>query len=250
METLAAGQNLNDPKVKNQVAAQVLPLIDDLPNAMERDTYRQALSRLLKVDERALIGAQVQGPRVRRPRQADGKRPPEASPVAVSVSSSKAVEEYVVGVLFRKPELLYRLDRSLQEYGLSPLDAQDFDYTDHQVLFGLIRESVEQDRTDHHAFVAEAVPDSLQGLSRDLLTRTESATRAEEKLLEELLRGVIKLRRVAAGENLNQLRFLQEEAHQDGDLRATSYTDLVLKHTRLLRELDQASRRMSQRRLE
>jgi hypothetical protein len=34
----------------------------------------------------------------------------------------------------------------------------------------------------------------------------EKFERMEEKLLEELLRGVIKLRRVAAGENLNQLR--------------------------------------------
>jgi DNA primase len=44
METLAAGQNIIDPKVKNQIAAQILPLIEDLPNALERDTYRQQLS--------------------------------------------------------------------------------------------------------------------------------------------------------------------------------------------------------------
>ena len=251
METLAAGQNLTDPKVKNQIASQVLPLIDDLPNAMERDTYRQALSRMLRVDERALIGTQAQGPRVRRPRQVEKRQPiPEKSVVAVSVSSSKMVEEYLVGVLYRKPELLYRLDRTLQEYGLLPLNVQDFDFTDNQLLFGLIRESVEQDKTEHHAFVAASLPDSLQGLSHDLLEQTEKLERAEGKLLEELLRSVIKLRRVAAGENLNQLRFLQEEAHHEGDLRATSYTDLVLKHTKLLRDLDQAYRKVSQKRLE
>jgi hypothetical protein len=72
----------------------------------------------------------------------------------------------------------------------------------------------------------------------------------DEKLLEELLRGVIKLRRVAAGENLNQLRFLQDEAYQSGDLRASSYQDLVLQNTKLLRDLDQASRKMSMKRLE
>jgi hypothetical protein len=74
--------------------------------------------------------------------------------------------------------------------------------------------------------------------------------RMDEKLLEELLRGVIKLRRVAAGENLNQLRFLQEEAHQSGDLRASSYQQLVLQNTKLLRDLDQASRKMSLKKLE
>jgi len=156
----------------------------------------------------------------------------------------------VIGVLFQKPELLYRLDRLLQEYGLAALSAQDFEYTDNQLLFGLIRESVEQDRTGHHEFVVEALPESLQGFSQDLSKQAGKLDRMEEKVLEELLRGVIKLRRVAAGENLNQLRFLQEEAHQEGDLRAAPYQDLVLQHTKLLRDLDQANRRMSLKRLE
>ena len=259
METLAAGQNINDPKVKNGIAAQVLPLIEDLPNALERDTYRQALARMLRVDERSLLATQAQGgvlsgskyPRVRRPRQVEKIEVRESvSPVTVSVSSSKAVEEYVIGVLFRKPELLYRLDRSLQEFGLIALTAEDFDYTDNQLLFGLIRESVEQDKTEHHDFVVEALPESLQARSRELVKEAERQKQLDEKLLEELLRGVIKLRRVAAGENINQLRFLQEEAHESGDARASSYQDLVLQHTRLLRDLDQAHRKMAVKRLE
>ena len=259
METLAAGQNINDPKVKNRIAAQVLPLIEDLPNALERDTYRQALARMLRVDERSLLATQAQGgvlsgskyPRVRRPRQVEKTEVREStSPVTVSVSSSKAVEEYVIGVLFRKPELLYRLDRSLQEFGLIALTAKDFDYTDNQMLFRLIRESVEQDKTEHHDFVVDSLPETLQARSQELVKEAEKLDRVEEKLLEELLRGVIKLRRVAAGENINQLRFLQEEAHESGDARASSYQDLVLQHTRLLRDLDQAHRKMAVKRLE
>lgn len=250
METLAAGQNVNDPKVKNQIAAQVVPLIEDLPNPLERDTYRQALARMLKVNESALVGTQAQGPRMRRPRAVPKEGAQETVKVAVAVSSSKRVEEYVVGVLFQKPELLYRLDRALQEYGLTALDAQDFDYTDHKLLFGLIRESVEQYKTEHHEFVVEALPEALEVRSDELVRQTRELEKREGKLLEELLRGVIKLRRVAAGEHLNQLRFLQEEAHQAGDLRASSYMELVLQHTRLLRELDSANRKMSQKRLE
>ncbi|GAB4445216.1 MAG: DNA primase [Anaerolineales bacterium] len=250
MESLAAGQNLNDPKVKNQIAAQILPLIEDLPSPMERDAYRQALARMLKVSESALTGTQVQGPRVRRQRETVRERRQEPVKVFVAVPSSKKVEEYVIGVLFQKPELLYRLDRLLQEYGLAPLDAQDFEYTDHKLLFGLVREAVEQYKTEHHKFVVQALPESLAARSAELVRQTAEVEKREEKLLEELLRGVIKLRRQAAGENLNQLRFLQEEAHQSGDLRASSYMQLVLQHTRLLRELDEAYRKMSQKRLE
>ena len=251
METLAADQNINDPKVKSQIAAQVIPLIEDLPNPLERDTYRQALARMLRVDERSLLGTQAQGPRVRRPRGRGQSQVAEKTVAQVAVvSSTKKTEEYLIGVLFQKPELLYRLDRLLQEFGLTALDAQDFDHTDHKLLFGLIRESVEQYKTEHHDFVVDAMPDSLQLRSDELVKGAEKLDRVEERLLEELLRSAIKLRRVAAGENLNQLRFLQEEAHQGGDMRASSYTDLVLQHTRLLRDLDQAYKQMSLKRLE
>ncbi|HEX6269202.1 MAG TPA: DNA primase [Anaerolineales bacterium] len=257
METLAVGQDLNDPKVKNQIAAQVVPLIEDLPSALERDTYRQALARMLRVDERALLGTQSQGgvpagvnyPRGRRVREAQKQTVAERQNIPVAVSSSKKTEAYIVGVLFRKPELLYRLDRLLQECDLVALSAEDFEYTDHQMLFGLIREALEQDKTEQHEFVVESLPESLQSLMQDLSTQTEKPERVEEKLLEDLLRGVIKLRRGTAGENLNQLRFLQEEAHQGGDLRAASYQALVLQHTKLLRDLDQAYRKMTLKRL-
>ncbi|MBI2757348.1 MAG: DNA primase [Chloroflexi bacterium] len=250
METLTAGQNINDPKIKNQIASQVLPLIEDLPSAMERDTYRQQLARMLRVDERALIGAQVQGPRVKRSRPVGQKQAQESAQVAVAVSSSSKVEAYIIGVLFRKPELLYRLDRQLQQFGLAILTVQDFEYTDYQMLFGLIRQSVEQDKSEHHKFVVDALPEQLQELSRELLAQAEKVEPVEEKVMEELLRGVIKLRRVAAGENLNQLRFLQEEAHQAGGLRAASYQELVMQHARLLRDLDQANRKITLKRQE
>lgn len=253
MISLGEGRDLNNRSVINEIASQVLPLINDLPTPAEREFFTQKLARFLKVDERAFIGAQPSGPRVKRPRQTQSPQqrfvPPEK--ITVTVSSSKMVEAYVIGVLFRRPELLYRLDRLLQQHGLLALNIQDFEYTDHQMMFHLIRESVEQDKTEHHDFVVKAIPESLQGLSRDLITQTDKVLdRLDEKLLEELLRGVIKLRRVAAGENLNQLRFLQEEAHQAGDLRASPYQDLVLQNTKLIRDLDQASRKMSLKRLE
>ena len=133
---------------------------------------------------------------------------------------------------------------------MTRLSAEDFEYTDYQLLFGLIHDAVEQDQTEHHDFVIESLPESLRGLSHELLAQTEKLDPLDEKLLEEILRGAIKLRRVTAGENLNQLRFLQEDAQQIGDLRAASYQDLVLKHTRLLRDLDQAYHKMSLKRLE
>ncbi len=256
MATLAQGRNVGDRRVAGEIAAQVLPLIRDLPKPEEREFFEQRLARFLRIDERAFIGSGSRAQAAQRPRaRAERGAPPvdtsaPSRQVALTVSSSQRVESYIVAVLFRKPELLYRLDRLLQQYDLTPLAAEDFEYTDHQLLFGLIHEAVEQDETEHHAYVVEAMPESLRGLSRELLAQTEKLDPLEDKLMEELLRGVIKLRRVAAGENLNQLRFLQEEAQQTGDLRGGSYQELVMQHTRLLRNLDQANHKISLRRLQ
>ncbi len=250
IKSVIAQHDLNNPKDKAKIVEQLMPFIVSISDPVERDDYRHRLADMIRVDERVLRELQAQGPRVKRQRGAPQQQVREAVKVVVAVSSGKKVEEYVIGVLFQKPELLYRLDRLLQEYGLAPLDAQDFEYTDHRLLFGLIRESVEQYQTEHHTFVVEALPESLAARSAELVQRAADAERREEKLLEELLRSVIKLRRLSAGENLNQLRFLQEEAHRAGDLRASSYMELVLQHTRLLRELDEAYRKMTQKRLE
>jgi len=251
METLAKGQDLGDPKIKSSIAAQVVPLIEDLPNSVERDSYRQQLARFLKVDERSFIGQQTQGARVKRPRRRPEAEPPKVDvQVIKTVSPSYRTEIYCLGVLFRKPELLNRLDRQLQDAGLQRLINEDFGYTDHQMLLDIIRQSLEQDKVDHHQFVVEHLPEALQDLAKELLKQIGKLDPIDERLLEELQRSIIKLRRLGLNESLNQLRFMLEDAQQQGDLRATAYQEQVLQHTRLLRDLDQAGRKLSLRRIE
>jgi DNA primase len=247
METLAAGRDLNDAKVKNEIAAQVLPLIEDLSNPLERDTYRQALARMLRVDERSLMGAQARGPVMRRkPRVTDQSQRVDAPVVAVSPRLK--VESHCLGVLFRKPELLYRLDRKLQEFGLSPLAAEDFEYTDHQLLFGILRRAVEQDEKDHRHFLTTHLPETLVPLSQELLAKTEDLNELDDKLLEELVARFLDLRRAHAMTNINQLRFLQEDEQQQGGVNIKLYQEQTLQFAYLLRSLDQAKRKATSRR--
>ncbi len=248
METLAAGQNLNDAKTKNLIAAQVLPLIEDLPSPLERDTYRQSLARMLRVDESALIGAPARGPRGRRPGLVKREEARESAPVAAAVSPVSRTEVYLLGILFRRPELLYRLDRQLQESGLQPLAPEDFEYTDHQVFLKIIRQSLEQVESEQHQFVVINLPETLRGFAQELLAETEKLAPLEERLLEELQRLVQKLRRTRANMDLTQTRFLQEEAQQNGDPRASLYRQQVLQLTKLIHSLDQANRRLTLKR--
>jgi len=248
MDSLAVGQNLNDAKVKNQIAAQVLPLIEDLPSPVERDTYRQALARMLRVDESSLAGNQTQGSVVgRKPRGTNQGRQIQKTQV-VALNPTLKIESYCVGVLFRKPALLYRLDRQLQEFGLSALAAEDFEYTDHQLVFGVIRMAVEQDEKDHQHYVMSHLPETISDVSKDLLAQTEQIDPVDEKLLEELLARFMDLRRAKAMVNVNQLRFLQEEEQQQGGANIKIYQEQAVQFTRLLNSLDQAKRKLSSKR--
>ena len=123
METLAANRNLDDPKVKTEITAQVMPLIEDLPSSIERDTYRQKLARLLRVDERSLLGT-VPVTLGRRPTY-QSRRPPRpvvTSPAQAAQRVPDAAyrrEIHILGILVRDPDLVYRIDRALQEDGLA-----------------------------------------------------------------------------------------------------------------------------------
>ncbi|HMU93886.1 MAG TPA: DNA primase [Anaerolineales bacterium] len=248
MDSLAAGQNLNDAKVKNQIAAQVLPLIEDLPSAMERDTYRQALARMLRVNESVLTGTQVQGPVARRkPRSVEQSHKVVSSGI-VAVNPTLKIESYCLSVLLRKPELLYRLDKRMQEADLAALAVEDFEYTDHQLLFGVVRMAVEQDEKDYHHYVMAHVPESVSELSKELVARSDALDPVEDKILDDLLARFMDLRRANAMLNVNQLRFLQEEDQQQGGANMKLYQEQTLQMTRLLHSLDQAKRKLSSKR--
>ena len=96
------------------------------------------------------------------------------------------------------------------------------------------------------------LPPALEILVDELIVQAGELDPVEDRLLEDMFRGVVKIRHMALNESINQLRFLQEEAQRsgDGDLRADSYRQMVQRHTMLLRSLDQAQSKQNGRRKE
>jgi DNA primase len=253
METLAIGRDMDNAKVKSEIAGQVLPLIEDFVDSFEREDYRQRLSRFLRVDERALIGTKISNPKARRPRpriEATTIQPKVPPTVIPSFSPSHKGEAHILSLLIRRPDLLYRLDRGLVEAGLSRMAPEDFGYTDHQVLFRLVRQSLAQDAHDAGDFLRQNLPPSLESLVDELAAKPGELDPLDDRLIEDLFRAVLKIRRTALTENINQVRFLQEDAQQSGDLRIASYREMVQQYSTLLRSLDQAQLNQNGRRKE
>ncbi len=243
METLAAGKNLDDPKSKNEIAAQVLPLIEEVPSPIERDTYRQRLARLLRVDERSLLGETshkaARTPRRRLSPAAETAR----QPAVTSPSTSDPVttlEARCLGVLIRRPDLLYRVDRALQEASLPRLGLADFQSAEHQAILQLVQESLRQDISEPLHSVLNSMSLPLMDLADELLVRTQKIDPSDDRVLEDLLRALLDLRRRNLRQHIDHYRYLIEEAQQQGDLRASEYGQMMMQFTQTHDRLDRA----------
>ena len=229
IRVLTAGRDLDDPKVKTEIAATVLPLIDDVAQPIERDTYRQKLARVLRVDERAL-SVRATGRR-ESPRRRSGHTAPEANDAAPTAdalepdTTRSRLEAYCLGSLLRQPALLYRADRELQALGLARLSADDFVAVEHQLIFSALSVALEQVDYEPADHLAARLDPALQPWLTALQAEAASdeARGVEARPGEALIAGVLRLRRRTVSNWLRQLRFLAEDAREQGDQRADAY---------------------------
>ncbi len=246
METLSAGRDLNDPKVKTEIAAKVMPLISDLPNPIERDTYRQQLARLLQVDERSLLTSF----RARPPRRRDYHRQPRSRGAVPSpttalppVSGVHKREAHILGILIRSPDLIYHIDRELRKDGLPRIHEGDFQNTDHQVLFQILRQSLDQTEIEPLDYLLNHIPESLMSLTDDILAQTEKLQATEADMLFDVLLALNNLREQNLNQTMDHLRFLQLAAQENGDLKAAEYQSTMAQYILQKGRLHQARNR-------
>lgn len=240
MTMLTAEQNLDDPKIKRSIADQVMPLIEDVPSAVERDAYRQKLARLLKIDERALMAV---APAAARPARRRRSETQTRSGQLLSKSNDKLAEElenYILRLLIRQPDALHALDRALQKSSLARFDAQDFQKSDHQLIMQLIQSSLEQDQLEPVPFIREHVPESLAAAAEELEKPLGKVEPDFNHLAEELVRIVLRLRRVRIEMGIEQLRVFQQDLPADDFLSLAAYHDMILNYTRTREKIDQA----------
>ena len=244
METLAAAHDLDDPKAKAEVAGQVLPLIEDVANPVEREAYRQRLARLLRVDERSLLTGQ---PARQRPQQRRATAQPAATPTvkeAIAVDSNRLLirrlETEFLRLLLRNPDLLNNLDRYLQSHTLNRVTLQEFDHADHQGLLRLIQQSLEQIQADPKQYIHENVPAELKELLTKYLEPLPMGEPTENRLGEDLARTLLRLRKTRIMEQLAQIRQMQQDLQEQGDTGLQPYRELVLQYTLTGSRLDLA----------
>ncbi len=123
IRSATAGQDLENPKVKAAIAKQIVPLIEDVADPVERSHYRQRLARLLKVEERALF-PEGKAPPISTTRKSKGSSGGRSASVAVIAqtegeprltSPTEKREAFCLAALIQHPRLLYYTNRVFAE---------------------------------------------------------------------------------------------------------------------------------------
>jgi len=250
LDILSEGQDIDDPKVKSSIAGQVMPLIDDVADSVERETYRQHLARRLRVDERALVNWRPK--RKARQRVKTGDSPPVVDALA-SRDKDAPLERFCLGLLIENPELLYRIDRQLQALQMERLSELDFSGTVNRIIFKAIQQALAQDQEEPAQFWRGVLDESLhevaESMSVDLSQLKEFVGMEMEqpKVADEIAARFLQLRKRSLEENLSKIQFLlkvAEEPDQLGDevseIDIVEYKSEVQRHALQKARLEQA----------
>ncbi len=245
METLADREDFDDPKAKQEIAAQVLPLIEDIRGSVEREAYRQRLARLLKVDERALVRRSAG--RVTHRRGTYRQRLELSShPHTSAVVSHRHLEEACLTALLFDPTLLHFIDRAFRGFELAPLHPDDFTHTDYREMFRLVKDALDQEQEEPLSYIHIRTPEEIIEVLIDESTGEiypDWRFQPNDPKLESLLNMFIRLRRIRIDVGLEQLVYLQsqelDESDQNGDL-TIDIRKAALEYVQVRAKLDQA----------
>jgi DNA primase len=250
MTTLSTGRDLEDPKIKSQIAAQIMPLIRDIPDSVERDAYRQQLARLLHVDDRALIS--LSSPKKvsssnKNKRPGSGEKP-ELLIISESGTKEKinTLEKNCIELLLKQPEMVYKIDRFLKLAGLENFSEKDFEDAKNQRLVKLILDSLNQDGCEPIQFIQE----NQNTLLDDLIVELKVSGQGEKqdqikqpdpnKQTEEIMRTILALRQTHILIEIEQLRTMVGDALGEKEPEAILFQNQIMDHFKTRGKLDRA----------
>ena len=173
--------DLTAARDKSVAVKRLVPIIQEIGDAVQRAHYTQQLARLVQVPEQT-IAQQLAGHGVRKPLR--GAAPPAEETAAPRVESR--LEEYCLTLSLHTPEHLARIDF---------LEPEDFVDSEHRALFFALHDFAAQSQLfDREAF-RESLDESLHPLCDQLLERARQLPDMEEPdLAREIQTAAYRLR--------------------------------------------------------
>ena len=245
METLAKDRDLNDAKTKSDIAAKVMPLIREVPNAIERETYRQQLARFLDIDESLLTygntGA-AQGNQAKRPFPAKPKLKTSADSLVFDPRDSFFNKENeILRCLYRyyeNPGSLAAIDRTLRKFRLEAISPADFNQTAlHEIAAVYFRALDQDEELDTREYVEKNMPASVQDVFLSLKNKKADSQSETQELDEEILRSLAFMRQEKCEYDKSEIQTLLEGSEPDSE-EIRNFEEMLDKTLERRRRLD------------
>jgi DNA primase len=250
IQVLLNEADLNDPKAKSAVAEQVIPLIEDVSNPVERDHYWQYLARALRIDDRSLRQMQVPDKNQRRQRKTIDAGPavqrstrpwpqPHTSQKYPEFEHDDTRQINFLRFCLNDPTIIGRVNQRLMQCGEPWLTAQEFLNPLDQALFLYMQEQI---LVAPPAKMWDSLDDLLQQRIEKLLRWPLKEVDAQrEYWISSLVQSILKWRFDAVNQQIGQLRQLTRDAHSQHDEEAKFiYTQQSMELTALRSRLDKA----------
>ena len=253
IDVLTADLDMNDAKGKTAVAQQIIPLIKDISEPVERDHYWQQLARALQIEERALRMVQI--PERRRPSPipppppTNGKSKPRrvntAVPGATPIIPELRQENFLRQCL-RNRQILRLVDTRLQSCDESLVGEADFDRPEDKALIREIRQMSASPAVVANGELWDSLDDVLHERVDALLALPPSPENEPERLADTLVLSVLDWRRVQVNREIDEIKKHYRDAQTTQDQEAQEMYQQTLRELwASRRRLDQARNAMS-----
>lgn len=248
IDVATQGLDLQDAKAKTAVAQQVIPLIKDIINPVERDHYWQALGLALRIDERAL--RQMPLPQTNRPRQAATQSPPPVAKKLGNVGNGRSLElrqQNYLRQCLHYPQIIKQINLKLSQCQQPAISEADFAAPEDRELLRQMLKWVEQGKI----VTAKEMWDSLDGdvLQKRVqyLLQTPPTTESDlNRLPEKLVLSILHWRRDKISEQVMELKLLSQEVNSKDDPEtAVLYAQKINEASRLRNQINKAMNMLS-----
>ena len=216
--------DLNNAKAKSAVAQQVLPLIKDIADPVEREHYRQQLARALRVDERTLRMVQLPQEASRsQPAHIPPPPPPEedfwppddgltipAGRNMMPVRRDKRVDNLLRQCL-EHPRLIIQVNQSLLRQEQPAVGKNDFELVEDSLILTMIYERADKGAVVTIAEMCDSLDAVLLERMEMLLALPISADIYNPRLPDRLAMSVLDVRLSKAKAEIKQLQQLIRE---------------------------------------
>ena len=240
IDTAVSDLDFDDPKAKTALAQQVIPLIKEIPDPIERDHYWQYLARTLRIDENTLRQVQVATKKsshpaptpplktaVPDPYELHRKNSPTAPP-AVKRPTTHLRQANLLSQCLRYPHILMAVNERLLNQAQSPVNEQDFPVTEDRMILHELYQHISAGSVAPISELWDSLEKSLVDRIQSLLTLPDILEEEQERLPDKLVLSVLDWRLSEAKQQLTEMKQLLREARQaqDGDLETLSQQQL------------------------